>query len=161
MKLNPHSKCPDMASASMHEVKRRGQPKIGMVSLGCPKALVDSERILTRLREEGYGISKEYDSADAVIVNTCGFLDSAKAESLDAIGEALNKNGRVVVTGCLGADPGYINGAHPKVLAVTGPNQYEQVLDAIHSAVPPNPNPFLDLMPTTGVKLNTAALQLP
>ena len=108
-----------------------------MVSLGCPKALVDSERILTRLRAEGYGISPDYSGADAVIVNTCGFLDSAKAESLDAIGEALTENGRVIVTGCLGAEPEYITGAHPKVLAVTGPHQYEQVLDAVHKAVPP------------------------
>ena len=124
-----------------------------MVSLGCPKALVDSERILTRLRAEGYAISAEYDGADAVIVNTCGFLDSAKAESLDAIGEALRENGRVIVTGCLGAEPEYITGVHPKVLAVTGPHQYEQVLDAVHKAVPPAPDPFVDLLPATGVSL--------
>ena len=124
-----------------------------MVSLGCPKALVDSERILTRLRAEGYGISARYSGADAVIVNTCGFLDTAKAESLGAIGEALQENGRVIVTGCLGADPEYITGAHPKVLAVTGPHQYEQVLDAVHKAVPPSPDPFVDLLPTSGVKL--------
>jgi ribosomal protein S12 methylthiotransferase len=124
-----------------------------MVSLGCPKALVDSERILTRLRAEGYGISPDYSGADAVIVNTCGFLDSAKAESLEAIGEALNENGKVIVTGCLGAEPDYITGAHPKVLAVTGPHQYEQVLDAVHAAVPPDPDPFVDLLPATGVSL--------
>ena len=124
-----------------------------MVSLGCPKALVDSERILTRLRAEGYGISARYSGADAVIVNTCGFLDTAKAESLGAIGEALQENGRVIVTGCLGANPEYITGAHPKVLAVTGPHQYEQVLDAVHKAVPPSPDPFIDLLPTSGVKL--------
>jgi ribosomal protein S12 methylthiotransferase len=124
-----------------------------MVSLGCPKALVDSERILTRLRAEGYGISAQYNGADAVIVNTCGFLDTAKAESLAAIGEALQENGRVIVTGCLGADPEYITGAHPKVLAVTGPHQYEQVLDAVHKAVPPSPDPFVDLLPAAGVKL--------
>ena len=124
-----------------------------MVSLGCPKALVDSERILTRLRAEGYGISARYSGADAVIVNTCGFLDTAKAESLGAIGEALQENGRVIVTGCLGANPEYITGAHPKVLAVTGPHQYEQVLDAVHKAVPPSPDPFVDLLPTSGVKL--------
>ncbi|MBY6201243.1 30S ribosomal protein S12 methylthiotransferase RimO [Maritalea mobilis] len=124
-----------------------------MVSLGCPKALVDSERILTRLRAEGYAISPDYAGADAVIVNTCGFLDSAKAESLDAIGEALTQNGRVIVTGCLGAEPDYITGAHPKVLAVTGPHQYEQVLDAVHAAVPPDPDPFVDLLPATGVSL--------
>jgi ribosomal protein S12 methylthiotransferase len=124
-----------------------------MVSLGCPKALVDSERILTRLRAEGYAISADYQGADAVIVNTCGFLDSAKAESLEAIGEALRENGRVIVTGCLGADAAYITGAHPRVLAVTGPQQYEQVLDAVHDAVPPSPDPFIDLMPPQGVKL--------
>ncbi|HMO71787.1 MAG TPA: 30S ribosomal protein S12 methylthiotransferase RimO, partial [Paracoccaceae bacterium] len=125
----------------------------GMVSLGCPKALVDSERILTRLRAEGYAISPDYAGADAVIVNTCGFLDSAKAESLDAIGEALAENGRVIVTGCLGAEPDYITGAHPRVLAVTGPQQYEAVLDAVHAAVPPAPDPFVDLIPAQGVRL--------
>ena len=124
-----------------------------MVSLGCPKALVDSERILTRLRAEGYAISPDYSGADAVIVNTCGFLDSAKAESLDAIGEALAENGKVIVTGCLGAEPEFITGAHPKVLAVTGPHQYEQVLDAVHGAVPPAPDPFIDLLPASGVSL--------
>lgn len=132
---------------------RAGQPRIGMVSLGCPKALVDSERILTRLRAEGYAISPDYAGADAVIVNTCGFLDSAKAESLEAIGEALKENGRVIVTGCLGANEDYIRGTHPSVLAVTGPHQYEQVLDAVHKAAPPSPNPFIDLLPPTGVKL--------
>lgn len=124
-----------------------------MVSLGCPKALVDSERILTRLRAEGYAISPDYSGADAVIVNTCGFLDSAKAESLEAIGEALRENGRVIVTGCLGAEPEYITGAHPKVLAVTGPHQYESVLDAVHGVVPPSPDPFVDLLPASGVTL--------
>ena len=124
-----------------------------MVSLGCPKALVDSERILTRLRAEGYAISPDYKGADAVIVNTCGFLDSAKAESLDAIGEALAENGRVIVTGCLGAEPEYVTGAHPKVLAVTGPHQYEAVLDAVHRAVPPKPDPFVDLLPASAVSL--------
>ncbi|GAA6190293.1 30S ribosomal protein S12 methylthiotransferase RimO [Phaeobacter sp. NW0010-22] len=124
-----------------------------MVSLGCPKALVDSERILTRLRAEGYGISPDYSGADAVIVNTCGFLDSAKAESLDAIGEALTENGKVIVTGCLGAEPDYIREHHPRILAVTGPHQYEQVLDAVHGAVPPDPDPFIDLLPASGVKL--------
>ena len=124
-----------------------------MVSLGCPKALVDSERILTRLRAEGYAISPDYSGAEAVIVNTCGFLDSAKAESLDAIGEALTKNGRVIVTGCLGAEPDYIREHHPKILAVTGPHQYEQVLDAVHQAVPPDPDPFIDLLPAQNVSL--------
>jgi len=132
-------------------------PKIGMVSLGCPKALVDSERILTRLRAEGYAFAPDYDGADAVIVNTCGFLDSAKAESLDAIGEALRENGRVIVTGCLGAEAETIEQAHPKVLAITGPQQYEQVMDAVHKAVPPRPDAFTDLIPApregAGVRL--------
>jgi ribosomal protein S12 methylthiotransferase len=154
MSTNPPELRPDLAPKAMLDAKRRpGQPAIGMVSLGCPKALVDSERILTRLRAEGYGISPDYSGADAVIVNTCGFLDSAKAESLEAIGEALNENGKVIVTGCLGAEPDYITGAHPKVLAVTGPHQYEQVLDAVHAAVPPDPDPFVDLLPATGVSL--------
>ena len=150
---NPPDLRPDRAHPRLDPARRAGQPTIGMVSLGCPKALVDSERILTRLRAEGYGIAPDYAGADAVIVNTCGFLDSAKAESLDAIGEALNENGRVIVTGCLGAEPDYITGAHPKVLAVTGPHQYEQVLDAVHAAVPPAPDPFVDLLPASGVKL--------
>lgn len=153
MSTNPPDLRPDQARAALREVSRPGQPKIGMVSLGCPKALVDSERILTRLRAEGYAISPDYAGADAVIVNTCGFLDSAKAESLEAIGEALNENGKVVVTGCLGAEPDYITGAHPSVLAVTGPHQYEQVLDAVHAAVPPDPDPFVDLLPASGVSL--------
>ena len=153
MKTNPSSIRSDLAAARINKNTRLGQPTIGMVSLGCPKALVDSERILTRLRAEGYGISAHYNGADAVIVNTCGFLDTAKAESLDAIGEALKENGRVIVTGCLGADPEYITGAHPKVLAVTGPHQYEQVLDAVHTAVPPKPDPFVDLVPESAVKL--------
>ncbi|MBS0125950.1 30S ribosomal protein S12 methylthiotransferase RimO [Thetidibacter halocola] len=150
---NPPDLRPDLARARVSETVRDGQPTIGMVSLGCPKALVDSERILTRLRAEGYGISADYAGADAVIVNTCGFLDSAKAESLEAIGEALAENGRVIVTGCLGAEPDYITGAHPRVLAVTGPHQYEQVLDAVHAAVPPAPDPFVDLLPASGVSL--------
>jgi ribosomal protein S12 methylthiotransferase len=153
MTANPPDLRPDRAAPALTEARRPGQPTIGMVSLGCPKALVDSERILTRLRAEGYGISPDYAGADAVIVNTCGFLDSAKAESLEAIGEALKENGRVIVTGCLGAEPDYIAGAHPKVLAVTGPHQYEQVLDAVHAAVPPAPDPFVDLLPASGVKL--------
>ena len=153
MAQNPPTLRPDLASASVPDAARPGQPTIGMVSLGCPKALVDSERILTRLRAEGYAISPDYTGAEAVIVNTCGFLDSAKAESLDAIGEALNENGRVIVTGCLGAEPEYITGAHPKVLAVTGPHQYEAVLDAVHNAVPPAPDPFIDLLPASGVSL--------
>jgi ribosomal protein S12 methylthiotransferase len=154
MSQNPPDLRPDLAPrARIAEAARPGQPTIGMVSLGCPKALVDSERILTRLRAEGYAISADYQGADAVIVNTCGFLDSAKAESLEAIGEALAENGRVIVTGCLGAEPDYITGAHPTVLAVTGPHQYEQVLDAVHRAVPPSPDPFVDLLPASGVTL--------
>ena len=154
MAQNPPSLRPDLAPKPTFPTDARpGQPRIGMVSLGCPKALVDSERILTRLRAEGYAISPDYAGAEAVIVNTCGFLDSAKAESLEAIGEALDANGRVIVTGCLGAEPEYITGAHPKVLAVTGPQQYEQVLDAVHAAVPPSPDPFVDLLPATGVSL--------
>jgi len=154
MSQNPPNLRPDLAPAArIARTGRSGQPSIGMVSLGCPKALVDSERILTRLRAEGYGISADYAGADAVIVNTCGFLDSAKAESLEAIGEALTENGRVIVTGCLGAEPDYIREHHPRILAVTGPHQYEQVLDAVHSAVPPSPDPFVDLLPATGVSL--------
>ena len=114
-------------------------PRIGFVSLGCPKALVDSERILTRLRAEGYEISPDYKGADAVVVNTCGFIDSARAESLDAIGEALNENGHVIVTGCLGKEEALIRKAHPNVLAITGPHQYEDVMAAIH-AVQPKPH---------------------
>ncbi len=154
MPQNPPDLRPDLAPAArVPDTPRPGQPKIGMVSLGCPKALVDSERILTRLRAEGYAISPDYAGADAVIVNTCGFLDSAKAESLEAIGEALKENGRVLVTGCLGAEEQYIRGTHPSVLAVTGPHQYEAVLDAVHSAVPPSPDPFIDLLPGASVHL--------
>ncbi len=153
MSHNPPDLRPDLARSLIPDTRRAGQPTIGMVSLGCPKALVDSERILTRLRAEGYAISPDYQGAEAVIVNTCGFLDSAKAESLEAIGEALRENGRVIVTGCLGANPEYITGAHPKVLAVTGPQQYEAVLDAVHAVVPPAPDPFVDLIPPQGVKL--------
>ncbi|MEQ5826802.1 30S ribosomal protein S12 methylthiotransferase RimO [Sulfitobacter sp. NFXS29] len=154
MSTNPPNLRPDLApQAKISNPARPGQPTIGMVSLGCPKALVDSERILTRLRAEGYGVSPDYAGADAVIVNTCGFLDSAKAESLDAIGEALKENGKVIVTGCLGAEPDYIREHHPKILAVTGPHQYEQVLDAVHGAVPPSPDPFIDLLPAQQVSL--------
>ena len=128
-------------------------PAIGMVSLGCPKALVDSERILTRLRAEGYRIAPDYAGADAVLVNTCGFLDSARAESLEAIAEALAENGRVIVTGCLGAEADLIRRVHPAVLAVTGPQQYEQVLDAVHAAAPPPTHPFVSLVPPQGLRL--------
>ncbi len=154
MAQNPPDLRPDLAPrGTFRDAPRPGQPTVGMVSLGCPKALVDSERILTRLRAEGYAISNDYSGAEAVVVNTCGFLDSAKAESLEAIGEALQENGKVIVTGCLGAEPDYITGVHPKVLAVTGPEAYEQVLNAVHAAVPPAPDPFIDLLPPQGVKL--------
>ncbi len=128
-------------------------PKIGFVSLGCPKALVDSERIITRLRAEGYELSRGHAGADLVIVNTCGFLDSAQAESLEAIGSALAENGRVIVTGCMGAEPEKITGRYPNVLAVTGPQQYESVMEAVHLAAPPRHDPFLDLVPPQGIKL--------
>ena len=144
---------PDLANPRIPNDLQKNQPTVGMVSLGCPKALVDSERILTKLRAEGYQISSDYAGSDAVIVNTCGFLDSAKAESLDAIGEALAEIGKVIVTGCLGAQPDYITKKHPKVLTVTGPQQYENVLAAVHRIVAPKPNPFVDLLPPTGIKL--------
>jgi len=131
----------------------RPAPKVSFVSLGCPKALVDSERIITRLRAEGYELTREHKGSDLVIVNTCGFLDSAKAESLDAIGLAMSENGKVIVTGCMGAEPENIMAAHPNVLAITGPQQYESVLDAVHRAAPPKHNPFLDLVPPEGIKL--------
>ena len=153
MKISEPKSRPDLANAKKISDIRYGQPKVGLVSLGCPKALVDSERILTRLRAEGYSISSDYNDAEAVIVNTCGFLDSAKAESLEAIGEALEENGKVIVTGCLGAEPEYITGMHPSVLAITGPQQYEKVLDAVHKAVPPKPDPFVDLLPASNISL--------
>src|SRR5712675_1173079 len=128
-------------------------PKVSFVSLGCPKALVDSERIITRLRAEGYELARKHDGADLAIVNTCGFLDSAQAESLAAIGEALAQNGKVIVTGCMGAEPEKITEAYPNVLAVTGPQQYESVLAAVHRALPPRHDPFLDLVPPEGIKL--------
>ncbi|HEX2726228.1 MAG TPA: radical SAM protein, partial [Beijerinckiaceae bacterium] len=128
-------------------------PKISFVSLGCPKALVDSERIITQLRAEGYELTKKHAGADLVIVNTCGFLDSAKAESLGAIGDALSENGKVIVTGCMGAEPGEIRDRFPNVLAVTGPQQYESVVAAVHEAAPPAHDPFFDLVPPQGVKL--------
>ena len=153
MKNTNSKERPDLANTQAINQIKSGQPKIGMISLGCPKALVDSERILNRLRTEGYSISSEYNDAEAVIVNTCGFLDSAKAESLEAISEALKENGKVIVTGCLGANPDYITGTHPSVLAVTGPQQYEKVLDAVHQNVPVKPNPYIDLLPTSSISL--------
>jgi ribosomal protein S12 methylthiotransferase len=131
----------------------RKAPKIGFVSLGCPKALVDSERILTRLRAEGYEVVPSYKAADLVIVNTCGFIDSAVDESLDAIGEALAENGKVIVTGCLGAQPQKILERHPRVLKITGPQRYEEVVASVHEHLPPRHEPFLDLIPPQGVKL--------
>ena len=128
-------------------------PRVGLVSLGCPKALVDSERIMTKLRADGYDMSPDYAGADVVLVNTCGFLDSAKAESLEAIGEAIAENGRVVVTGCMGREAEVIRERFPDVLAVTGPHQYEEVVSAVHEAAPPIASPFLDLVPEAGLKL--------
>jgi ribosomal protein S12 methylthiotransferase len=134
-------------------MSRRRAPKVGFVSLGCPKALVDSERILTHLRAEGYEVAPSYDAADVVVVNTCGFIDAAVDESLDAIGEALEQNGRVIVTGCLGARPERILERHPRVLKVTGPHAYEDVLSAVHEHLPPQHDPFFDLVPPQGVRL--------
>lgn len=128
-------------------------PKVGIVSLGCPKALVDSERIITKLRSEGYAISGSYDAADVVLVNTCGFLDSAKQESLEAIGEAMRENGRVIVTGCMGVEADRIRGLFPDVLSISGPQQYEAVVEAVHEAVPPMHDPFVDLVPPQGIRL--------
>jgi len=132
---------------------RERAPKVGFVSLGCPKALVDSERILTQLRAEGYEVSATYDAADVVVVNTCGFIDSAIDESLDAIGEALEQNGRVIVTGCLGANPQRILQRHPRVLKITGPHAYADVISAVHEHLPPAHDPFFDLVPAQGIRL--------
>jgi ribosomal protein S12 methylthiotransferase len=128
-------------------------PRISFVSLGCPKALVDSERIITRLRAEGYELTREHAGSDLVIVNTCGFLDSAQEESLAAIGTAMAENGKVIVTGCMGAEPDKITAAHPGVFAITGPQQYENVVDAVHRAAPPQHDPYIDLIPPEGIKL--------
>ncbi|HKP24119.1 MAG TPA: 30S ribosomal protein S12 methylthiotransferase RimO [Dongiaceae bacterium] len=137
----------------MKQSASKAAPKVGIVSLGCPKALVDSERILTKLRSEGYVVSDSYDGADVVIVNTCGFLNSAKQESLDAIGEALKENGKVIVTGCMGGNEQAIRSVHPGVLSVTGPQQYESVVSAVHKAVPPKHDPYVDLVPPQGLRL--------
>lgn len=128
-------------------------PRVGFVSLGCPKAASDSEQILTRLRAEGYEIAPSYDGADLVVVNTCGFIDSAVEESLDAIGEALNENGKVIVTGCLGAKGDVVRDVHPSVLAVTGPHATEEVMTAVHTHLPKPHDPFVDLVPDIGVRL--------
>jgi ribosomal protein S12 methylthiotransferase len=141
------------SSKAVQRSKPQRAPRVGLVSLGCPKALVDSERIVTKLRAEGYELSPDYAGADVVLVNTCGFLDSAKQESLEAIGEAMAENGRVIVTGCLGVEEGRIRAEHPGVLAVTGPHQYEQVVAAVHDAVPPAHDAFLDLVPPEGLHL--------
>src|SRR6201994_1556462 len=135
------------------EPAARAPPRISFVSLGCPKALVDSERILTRLRAEGYELARNHAGADAVIVNTCGFLDSAKAESLAAIGQAMNENGKVIVTGCMGATPDAIRDAFPNVSAITGPQAFESVMQAVRAAAPAPHDPFVDLIPGEGVKL--------
>ncbi|MDX7951165.1 30S ribosomal protein S12 methylthiotransferase RimO [Lichenihabitans sp. Uapishka_5] len=142
------STLPDQAPAS-----ERAAPRISFVSLGCPKALVDSERIITRLRAEGYELTKSHAGADAVIVNTCGFLDSAKRESLDAIGAALAENGKVIVTGCMGAEPGAVTAEHPNVLSISGPQAYETVMTAVRKVAAPLHDPFLDLVPPQGIKL--------
>jgi ribosomal protein S12 methylthiotransferase len=137
----------------LSEPDLRTAPKVSFVSLGCPKALVDSERIITRLRAEGYELTKTHAGADVVIVNTCGFLDSAKQESLEAIGTAMNENGKVIVTGCMGAEPEQIAEKYPNVFAITGPQQYESVMEKVHLAAPPSHDPFLDLVPPQGIKL--------
>lgn len=142
-----------MSNTSSNTSKQLSVPKIGVVSLGCPKALVDSERIMTRLRSEGYQFTGTHDEADVVIVNTCGFLDSAKEESLAAIGQAMKENGRVIVTGCMGAEPEQITTKYPNIMAITGPQQYETVVEAVHTAAPPVSDPFMDLIPEGGLKL--------
>jgi ribosomal protein S12 methylthiotransferase len=132
---------------------QKSNPKVGIVSLGCPKALVDSERILTALRSEGYEISGSYEGADVVLVNTCGFLDSARDESFEAIAEAINENGKVIVTGCLGKEEGLLREKFPELLSITGPQQYESVVEAVHKALPPKHNPYVDLVPPEGIRL--------
>ena len=150
--MTARSQAPENPTAT-HPRALKPAPKVGFVSLGCPKALVDSERIITKLRSEGYRIAPDYAGADVVVVNTCGFLDSAKQESLDAIGEAMAENGRVIVTGCMGVEESRIREVHPGVLAVTGPHQYEQVVSAVHDAAPPLHDPYLDLVPSEGLRL--------
>ena len=142
-----------VARGSQRSTRQGSIPRVGFVSLGCPKALVDSERILTQLRAEGYDIAPSYDGADLVVVNTCGFIDAAVEESLDAIGEALNQNGRVIVTGCLGAKGDIVKQTHPKVLAVTGPHALDEVMTAVHQHLPRPHDPYTDLVPPAGIKL--------
>ena len=156
----PGSACPRLPPVAMArgvtdiaQTEQRPAPRISFVSLGCPKALVDSERILTRLRAEGYELARSHAGADAVIVNTCGFLDSAKAESLAAIGQAMNENGKVIVTGCMGATPDAIRDAFPNVSAITGPQAFESVMEAVRAAAPAPRDPFVDLIPGEGVRL--------
>ena len=144
---------PFLKALNTLKIAKRKTPKVGFVSLGCPKALVDSERILTRLRSEGYEVAANYAAADLVVVNTCGFIDSAIDESLDAIGEALAENGRVIVTGCLGAQPQRILDRHPQVLKITGPQRYEEVVASVHEHLPPQHEPFVDLIPPQGIRL--------
>ena len=151
LKSRPRSR-PAAQPAARPRLRQR-VPKVGFVSLGCPKALVDSERILTQLRAEGYEVAPTYAAADVVVVNTCGFIDAAVDESLEAIGEALEQNGRVIVTGCLGARPERILERHPRVLKVTGPHAYEEVVGAVHEHLPPRHEPFFDLLPPQGVRL--------
>ena len=151
----PHAATPARCRTAAHPRAAAAAPRVGFVSLGCPKALVDSEQILTQLRAEGYAIAPTYDGADLVVVNTCGFIDAAVAESLDAIGEALAENGKVIVTGCLGAKDGgaFVREAHPKVLAVTGPHATAEVMAAVHAHLPKPHDPFVDLVPPQGIKL--------
>ena len=154
MALRPRIFELDIVTKSVKSASRpRAIPRVGFVSLGCPKALVDSERILTQLRAEGYDISPSYDGADLVVVNTCGFIDDAVTESLDAIGEALEQNGRVIVTGCLGAKGNVVRQTHPKVLAVTGPHATDEVMEAVHAHLPKPHDPYTDLIPPQGIRL--------
>ncbi|GAB2618855.1 30S ribosomal protein S12 methylthiotransferase RimO [Novilysobacter erysipheiresistens] len=153
MSLHPLPSKTAKAGNPVVATPKGGSPKVGFVSLGCPKALVDSERILTQLRVEGYDLVPSYDDADVVVVNTCGFIDSAVAESLDAIGEAMAENGKVIVTGCLGKREEVIREAHPGVLSISGPQDYDSVLGAVHKALPPKHDPFISLVPDTGIKL--------
>jgi ribosomal protein S12 methylthiotransferase len=153
MSTSPSNALRTSAAKPRRKAPKTATPKVGLVSLGCPKALVDSERIMTRLRAEGYDLVDSYDGADLVIVNTCAFLETARDESLEAIGEALAENGKVVVTGCLGVHENLIREIHPGVLAVTGPHQYESVMTAVHQALPPAHDPYVDLLPPQGIKL--------
>src|SRR5260221_4710305 len=155
MSSNARSRSPARARATA--------PQVGFVSLGCPKALVDSEQILTQLRAEGYAVAASYAGADLVVVNTCGFIDAAVAESLDAIGEALSENGKVIVTGCLGAKDGgaFVRDAHPKVLAVTGPHATQEVMSAVHAHLPKPHDPFVRLVPKQSIKLTPSHYAYP